>query len=96
MKKIPKIIPGEGLENAKVELANRWIRDTQDEENKVTLESIRGGMPVVDVTNDGAVIVENASKNKFQVSGKGLTRRIMRLFTKEEEAEINKNPLSRA
>lgn len=91
-----KIKTGEGLEVMKDELKIPWLRDLQDNENRQTFKNIGvGGDLTIVESQNGQTIVENKHGTKFTVTGKGLTRRIMRLFTKSEEDEIN-NTLPRA
>lgn len=85
-----KIKTGAGLEELKDYLKDPKEREILNEENRQTFKNIGvgGDMTVVESQN-GQTIVENKHGTKFAVTGEGLTRRIIRLFTKDEEDEIN-------
>lgn len=83
-------LASDGLESIINTLRDAHELKIHNEENTSTIRSIRANMPVVDVDDDGAIIVENSSQVRFKVSGNGLSRRITRQFKKEEIDEINR------
>lgn len=82
---------GKGLIAMAEELRDLWTRETMNEENRHTFKQIGvgGDMSIVGQEGD-ATIVQNKHGDRFKVTGKGLSRRITKIFTAEEIEKINR------